>query len=516
MYRKIIYGIVGILCIISDAYAQNHIEALRYSQMFYSSTGKSEAMGNSLSAVGADMSAATINPAGIAVFKSSQLAFTPNFIFNGTKSNFSNNTNENYKLGFNLSNVSFISVLKLTGAVKNLNFGLTYNSTGDYRQNTFISADNQSGSMLDFIVYNANINRYSPLREGLAWRGWLLNYDDTQDEYWSYVTDDGTYGITQKNSVSTRGGSGEYDLSLGANIGDHLYIGATIGFASVNYHEESTLTETNFPDIYAPAELPGDSILANPDRIEYYQDLYTSGSGVNFKLGTIFQPLKFLRIGAAIHSPTFYEFEDEYNTEMYISYPVADDLGYYDYRPDTSNIFQWNLVTPLRATAGIALILDSYQFGKFYSVPLTFSLDYEYVDYSMARLNSGYYGDDSFEQENDNISNLYKQTHNFRTGLELNFGVFKVRGGYAMYQSPQAIDDNLFENAKVVYSGGLGFAAEHAFVDLSYSISPTNSTMYVYNAENIYPEDPIGSISEPTASIDNIKQFYKITFGLKF
>jgi hypothetical protein len=77
-------------------------------------------------------------------------------------------------------------------------------------------------------------------------------------------------------------------------------------------------------------------------------------------------------------------------------------------------------------------------------------------------------------------------------------------------------DINLFENAKTVYSGGVGFGGEHAFVDVSYSYSPSSSTMYLYNANGIYPDDPMGPKSEPSASIDNTKQFFKITMGLKF
>lgn len=77
--KKYIFVLVLVLSI-SYSFAQNHIDALRYSQQFYSTTAKSDAMGNSLSALGADMSAFSINPAGIAVFKSAQFTFTPNFI----------------------------------------------------------------------------------------------------------------------------------------------------------------------------------------------------------------------------------------------------------------------------------------------------------------------------------------------------------------------------------------------------------------------------------------------------
>ena len=121
-----------------------------------------------------------------------------------------------------------------------------------------------------------------------------------------------------------------------------------------------------------------------------------------------------------------------------------------------------------------------------------------------------------FQQENIDISNIYKEAHNLRAGAEVNLGAVKFRGGYSVYSSPFASDVNVFDNAKVVYSGGIGFASEHAFFDVSYSYAAKNSTLYLYNANNLYPEDPIGAIIEPTANLVNNKHFIKITMGLRF
>ncbi len=516
MFNKII--LTGSLILISVVYtfSQNQIEALRYSQQFYSVTAKSDAMGNSLSAVGADMSSLTVNPAGIAVFKSAQFTFTPNFIISNTEGSFSGNVRKESKFGMNISNIGYVGVLNLSGPVKSISFGMSYNATNDFRQTTVVSADNQQASLLDYIVYNANIDRESPFSEDLAWKGWLYNKDENTGEFWSFVTDDGTYGTTQRKELITKGGMGEFDFSIGANIGDKLYIGTSVGLTSVNYKEVSIYTETNFPFIYAEdGNNPGDSLLVNPNEIYYKQTLYSKGSGVNAKFGMIFQPFKFLRIGGAVHSPTIYEFTEDYNAEMYIEYPVPDADGNYSYDPDAQNIFKWRLSTPFRANAGVAFILDSYPLGKFFTIPMILSVDYEYVDYSLAKLKRDFYSDYNFDAENDNIKNMYKETHNFRAGLELNFGKIKLRGGYALYSSPYVNDVNLTDNAKAIYSGGIGFASNYAFLDLSYSYSPTSSTMYLYNATDIYPDDPMGNLTEASADLNNNKQFIKITLGLR-
>ena len=519
MYKKIITTISVFIFGMITVYSQNHIEALRYSQQFYSSTAKSEAMGNSLSAVGADFSALMINPAGIAVYKSNQIAFTPNFIVSNTEGTLSESILNDGRIGFNLSNAAYVSVLETNGTIKSFNFGIAYNSHNDFRNRTYVSADNQRGSILDFMIYNENIERPSEFREDLAFFDtYLYNQDLITGEYWSFVTDDGTYGLTQRKEIHTNGGAGEFSFTMGANINDMLYLGGTVGFSSINYKYESTYTETNFPEIKAEsASIPGDSILVNPNRIEFDETLYTEGSGINAKFGMIFQPLKILRIGAAIHTSTFYDFTDEYFTSMYVRYPVADVDGEFEYTPSSDKkVFEWRLKTPFRANAGVALILDSYKIGNFFTVPMILSLDYEYVDYASTQLRSSFYDDYSYDftSENNNIITMFKETHNIRAGAEFNFGFMKVRGGYALYSSPYVIDAG-FDNAKSIYSGGFGFASEHSFVDFSYSFAPSTEVLNLYNATDIYPNDPIGGIDEPQANLNITKQFFKITLGLR-
>ncbi len=514
--KKYIFVLVLVMSF-SYLFAQNHIDALRYSQQFYSTTAKSDAMGNSLSALGADMSALSINPAGIAVFKSAQFTFTPNFIISNSEGNFAGISRTESKYGFTISNIAYVGVIPVSGIFKTINLGIAYNSYNDYRKRTVVSGDNSTGSILDYFVYNANSDRYSIFREDLAWRGWLLNYDDTNQEYWSYVTDDKQYGENQRNEIVTKGGSGELVLTAGGNIADKLFLGMSLGFTSVNYKEESVYSESNFPIIYAPdANNPGENIQVNPNRLDYKQTLTTEGSGINGKFGLIYQPFKFLRFGGAIHTSTGYRFDDDYRTSMYIDYPVADSNGYYDYEPDTANLFTWRLQTPFRANLGAAFIFDAHQIGKFYTVPMTFSIDYEYVDYSRAKLKADYYSDYSFDTENYTINDMFQATHSIRAGAEFNFGFMKIRGGYAVYTSPYKGNTDFFDGAKSIYSGGIGFAGEHSFIDFSYSYASSSEILNMYGAANVFPYDPMGDKTEPTANIDNVKQFVKVTLGLRF
>ena len=62
---------------VAGAYAQTAYDALRYSENNYEGTARSVAMGNAFTALGGDLGAVTINPAGSAVAKYSQVTITP-------------------------------------------------------------------------------------------------------------------------------------------------------------------------------------------------------------------------------------------------------------------------------------------------------------------------------------------------------------------------------------------------------------------------------------------------------
>ena len=63
------------------AHAQTAYDALRYSENNYEGTARSVAMGNAFTALGGDLGAVTINPAGSAVAKYSQITLTPGLTF---------------------------------------------------------------------------------------------------------------------------------------------------------------------------------------------------------------------------------------------------------------------------------------------------------------------------------------------------------------------------------------------------------------------------------------------------
>jgi len=85
----------------TGAIAQNVDDALRYSQIFYTGTARFMSMSGAFTALGGDLSTLSQNPAGIGVFRSSELSLSPQLFHSKTSASF-NGTTDDYLYNFNL------------------------------------------------------------------------------------------------------------------------------------------------------------------------------------------------------------------------------------------------------------------------------------------------------------------------------------------------------------------------------------------------------------------------------
>src|SRR5512140_2062811 len=127
--------ILAAACVtLSGIFAQNVDDALRYSQIFYNGTARFMSMGGAFTALGGDMSTFTQNPAGIGVFRSSEISFTPQLFHIGTTSNF-HGLSKDYMYNFNIGQLGVVSSLiknttRTTGLIS-LNVGYSFNKTNN-------------------------------------------------------------------------------------------------------------------------------------------------------------------------------------------------------------------------------------------------------------------------------------------------------------------------------------------------------------------------------------------------
>ena len=132
------------------------------------------------------------------------------------------------------------------------------------------------------------------------------------------------------------------------------------------------------------------------------------------------------------------------------------------------NLFNYNLITPLKAILSASTIFNN----------ILISGQYEIIDYSSTE-----YFTSDFENINQTISTIYKKTENIRFGTEITLKPFILRLGYAKFGSPFSQRDIRLEN----FSYGIGLNNGAYFLDLSYVLSKGSSTQLIYsqNAVNL-------------------------------
>ena len=488
--KKLIFSILFMCLIISQLSSQNASDALRYSRIFYGGTARFQGMGGAFGALGADFSVIATNPAGLGIYKSSEITVTPSVSINPTSSEYNGEIGNDTKTVFALGDFGCVFTIKphkknKSGGFQNFNLGFGLNRQNDYNSRLYIHGPNNTSSMMTDWVNTLNSQFLSPdnidqkyqFDIALATNANLIYLDDTLNR--KYANDAPNGGVYQQKYVTTRGSINEFDFSFGGNFEDKLYFGATIGIPTIRYYEDSQYEEFDNGDT-----IPYFRYLS------YQQSLETHGTGVNLKVGVIYRPANWVRIGASIHTPTYYgNMKDNYNSYMFASFdslastPQYSPLGYFNYQ----------MATPFRAIGSLAFIIGQYGL---------ISAEYEYVNYNQARFYSTE-GSSVFQDVNDEIKASYKTPLNIRFGTEWKIQDFRVRGGFGYYGTPYQSGLNTGE--RYVASGGIGYRGKHFFADLTYVWSQTKQEYYFYNRTLVNP-------SYNTLSSNTILT----TFGLRF
>lgn len=496
--KKILVIFIMVLFVKSVLYSQSvYVDnALKFSSYDYGGTARFVGMGGAFGALGGDFSAIAINPAGLGVFRSSELVFSPGMSYNSNSSSYINNTAEENGYAVNVNNFGFVVSNDLENSDTrwvNFNFGVGFNRIKDFNSDVQFQGINNN-SLMEIFVNEANATTTNPfdldgMYEFLIWDAYIMDYDTIANEFYSQITDKvftdpQNFEINQRKIIQTEGGVNEFSFSFGGNYAHKLYIGASIGITRLRYteyasHFEYETNNLEILDIHA---------------FDFKEYSKINGTGFTFKVGAIYKPVDFLRLGGSIHLPTFYDLDQEY----YNSATGYFDVGSNEYSESPVQNYQFQLNSPLRAIGSIG-----FQIGKMGLV----DIDYEYVDYSTMSMKDEY---DSQEVINDNsdISRVFQETHNIRAGLELRTGSIYYRAGGRYSTSPysngQGVLNSDFE--KITLAGGLGYREKNFFVDFAFSQTFYNYKMIAYDYE----------FNNAIASIDSKLNNFILTFGIKF
>lgn len=457
--KKIVVSSILICLSFFTLTAQSDIDAFRFSQMNYQGTARFMGAGGAFGAVGAEYSALAINPASIGIYKKSEISFTPVVVsFFKTKSDYEGKSSNSLSTNYSLTNFGAVFVIPMTDGNpwKGVQIGAGYNRINDFNNSFRIEGVGHSSISHEFADM-ANGTHFSRLTgdAGLAFNTWAIDtMFGSPNRYQSLST---ANELSQKQYVERRGGIDEMNFSVGGNYDDMLYIGATIGVPFIKYRETVNYEESNID------ENPYDMT-----SLERKTNLNVNGTGINLKLGFIYQPADFFRIGAAFHTPTYYSLRENYKAQMRTIFADGFDSGIEGYE----NEYSYRLVTPLRVTGNLAFLIKKRAF---------ISADYEFTNYGMAKL---YASDYNFDEENANVSDKYGATHTVRVGAELYLTKsFLFRIGYNFQSNPYKNEIN--NTSSHLAAVGLGFRTQNFFIDLAYNLKLSKEDHWMYSPEYV-------------------------------
>lgn len=504
IFTTILMGATGFAWYAS---AQDESDALRYSYLVPQGTARSMGFGGAVGAIGGDFTSLTVNPAGIGVYRTSELTFTPSLKLNSSSSTYTGAATTDNSTRFNINNLGVVFTSAATGTRykkskwKAASFGFGVSRVADFSGNYVYNGYNNksSGSEVfytDLLAYPEDSLNTGTLA-GLGYSSYLLNsyYDTAKDQVKYYFAPDYEKGLNQTRSVQQRGGITDFNISFGGNYEEKLMLGATIGIPSLRYVRETTFRE--------------EDASGNNDNdfnyFEYQETLKTTGTGINLKIGFIYNITTNFRAGAAFHTPTYFGLTDvQSRTVTSHTENFKTDFGF-GTSPITVvdapvNEYQYALITPWRGVLSAAGIIGKHGF---------ISVDYEFVDYSSTRF-SFEAAENYYQQEvNNGIKTMYRGASNIRIGGEARFDMLMLRLGFGYYGNPYK--NTAQGSERLTYSGGIGFRFEHVFIDLGYNHSTSTFTEKPYVV--IYPTEVV---DVPTATVKNNFNNVALTVGLKF
>lgn len=375
----------------------------------YNGTARFNAMSGAFGALGGDLSAIAINPAGTAIFLKNEFNLSLSNRNTSISSSFYTNgqLSENDYLSFpQMGGVAVFNNYNPNGNWKNLALGFNYSKNTDF-ENNWIARGNSNYATYIFDQVNTNIE--------------YLNVDE------------------QVFGNFTEGTNDKFTFSIASQYSDDLYVGFSVHSYNLDFYQKAVLEEYN-------NDGAGNTIDAS-----LIQELFTVGDGVSFGFGFISKPTDNIRFGLSYQSPVWYELAEEFIEEdLELKYSNTSQV-YNSY--SGVNRFDYKLRTPSTVTGSFAYIFNKQGL---------ISLDYVYKNYSGIRLS----GDD-FSSENQYFKDNLKSVGRLNLGAEWRFDNLSLRAGLHKEKSPfeGASNDENIEG----FSLGAGYNFGAFKFDVSYS-----------------------------------------------
>lgn len=409
--KRGIYILMVCLCAIGNELWAQDLQRLAERQII--GTARYVGMGGAMTAVGGDASAALDNPAGLGLYRRSEIALSLDETIDYTQQSQSKDAYQRAR--FALPHVSAIwawgNETKQRGLIySNLMFSIQ--RLANYNRDVYVVGS-------DFGLAETLCEKTNGLEEislkDLPWDnpeiGWLsiLGYETylinpIADSQWEPAVNFTSGSL----SVSESGTNDQYTLSWAGNISNQWYIGISLNIPTWTYTKRISLRET--------------------DRInsaELKSMYHASGVGVGGSIGLIYRPLQHLRIGASFQTPTMMNLSVQ--TEGDVHSTIAAQK--YEVLTPASGAISTRMTAPLRTSMSVAGQLGNYgiiaaQYDYAHADEMndvhTLRVGMEAQVYRGLFLNAGYVYESSFLKEESPVDLDY---NSIRTDTDYRYDV---------------------------------------------------------------------------------------------
>jgi len=430
------YFIAAMLMVCASISAQETYENVKLTSQDLNGTARYVGMGGAMDALGADLSTMNSNPAGIGLFRSTQIAASGGLVMQHDGNDFDK---------FDKTNASFdqIGVVlhhKSMGGI-NVAFGYQKSKNFDYILSASDNLNNAALNKLTYIkgvagyLFDDNGNDYitSTRLDELVAKSQLLGSDNV------YRYTDAT-GYTFNRGHE--GYIGEYSFNVSGNINDRIFLGLTFSAYDVHYDATSDYAES----------FVSSSVLGSQQTIRDHRRIH--GQGADVKIGAIFRPIETspFRIGLAITSPTYYDLTSESSTSASNGQYVGSAYDFRMYTP-------WKFALSVGHTVGKKLALGAVYEFQDYGTMNTRIIEDSYYDYW-----TGYAYDETSKDAdmNEHAKQTLKGVSTLKLGLEYKvIPQLALRAGYN-YVSPifsKSAAKGAYENGSLVESPGIYYSS---------------------------------------------------------
>ena len=322
------------------AYSQ---DVQRFAERSTIGTARYVGMGGAMTAIGGDPSAAMVNPAGLGLYRRSEISVSIDETIDNTQQVGCNDTYQRTR--FAAPQISAIwawgNSQKQRGLVYN-NFMFSHNRLATFNRDIVVKG---AGMGMVPTICNITNDEGGVSEEFLVNKPWddveigwlsILGYeayliDPIENNKWKPAVDftDGSL------SISETGTSDQYTLSWAGNISNQWYIGIGLNIPTINYTKHTSLREEN---------------KQNSSSAELKSMFHVSGVGVSGSFGLIYRPIQALRIGASLQTPTILSLSRQSTGDMYST--IAGQK--YEVLTPESGVMDIDIASPLRTSVSVA------------------------------------------------------------------------------------------------------------------------------------------------------------------